>query len=208
MVTEIMKKENHPLAIAQQKQAAFERTLPKGRLYSPQSQTAIHQYKDAMARLSLCGETVCSALPRAFIFTLAAANQFKIDLVERLAEEVPASRASTNFVTLSQAFAKGTRTDLRGNDVYRRGDDILGHAVLYAGADSPCFTEASPINMIVDQGGINDRREGFKFAVVTTVQDILTVAGLLNRPHIRKVHQFTSYDLLKRTESLWRQLTL
>ncbi len=204
-----MKTHIHQLTIAQQKQAAFEKTLPQGRLYSAHPQTAINQYKDAMAMLALKGEAVGSALPRAFICTLAIANQLDIDLAERLAVEVPDAVKSSNFVTLSVTFAKGTRTDLRGNHVYKLADDVFGHATLYAATAKPSFTRNAQIIALLDNGNTPNPRDAFAQAVAFTTQDILTVAGLLNRPHIKRAHNDPRpYDLLKRTEGLWRQMTL
>ncbi len=204
-----MKTHIHQLTIAQQKQAAFERTLPQGRFYSPNASTAINQYKDAMATLALKQEAVGSALPRAFICTLAIANQLDIDLAERLAVEVPDAVKSSNFVTLSKAFAKGTRTDLRGNHVHEMADEIFGNATLYAATAKPSFTRNAQITALIDDGEVRNPRAAFAQAVAFTTQDILTVAGLLNRPHIKRAHNDPRpYDLLKRTEGLWRQMTL
>ena len=204
-----MKKQNHPLVLAQKEQAEFETTLPQGRFYSPDESEAIRQYQGAMAVLSMQGMSVQSSLPRAFVCVLAAANQFEIDLVDRLAVEVPESLSCTNFFTLSAAFAKGTRTGSRANHVEEFADKVFQDAALYMLSARPAFSKASPVNLTVNYDGHPlCARDAFKDAIAYTAQDILITAGLLNRPQVKRAFDIDKFNLLKETELLWSKLSL
>jgi hypothetical protein len=208
-----MKYKNHPISRMQCLQQEFERTLPSGRFFSADNNEAMRQYGHIMGVLGVGDDPAQTALPKAFVATLAAANQLNMDLAKSVNEELPdgVSFSRGALAKLSILFAREQIPTLdlfsslkEPGDIDRMVDsdaaDIAGHmARIHLSSCAP------HIVLIGNATDVRDRRQETEEIIKFAARDIITMAGILVIRGTQLADR--KYDLEAETKKQWAAMS-